>query len=193
MALAWRRVPGARPSPGRPSLLVAFCGTSGSCLSPLTISVLVLSLHASGSGEPQASPGVGTRGSHWLFLGFCAWSCRIERSGGEATPVFVFAYVLPLVVFFLVDPRLFSFHHRKEDVGTVRGFVCVVFFCVTMLLGGTRVLFWLPGFNWNDWFQMVSTAFSDLSRRCCWECCFRILGKVYVPVVTFALSRLRWF
>lgn len=53
----------------------------------------------------------------------------------------VFAYVLPLVVFFLVDLRLFSFHRRKEDVGTVRSFLCVVFFCVTMLLGGTRVLF----------------------------------------------------
>lgn len=119
---------------GALSLLVGFCGTSGSCCSPLTISVPVLFLftcQALGSHRrPRVQGRVASIGPPW---GSCAWSCGIERSGlwgSESCPRFCASSGF----FFLVDPRLFASHRRKEDVGTVRDCVCV-FLCYYVSCG----------------------------------------------------------
>jgi hypothetical protein len=174
-ALTWCRIPGARPSPGRPSLLVAFRGTSGSCRSPLTISVLVLSLDVPGSGEPQAYPGIGTSGSHWFSLGFCAWSCGIESFGlwgSDSCPCFCgfFGFVvcfLFLLLFCFVFPSS-SIHFTLLTVGSrdskrlcVCVCVCGVFFCVTMFLGGLGCCSGFLDLIETIRFKWTVSAFSD--------------------------------
>lgn len=135
-ALVWCRVPGARPSPGRPSnLLVAFCVISGSCRSLLTISVLVLS-HALLWGATGV-PGHRDLRLRLVLPGVLRVELRGKRelrSLGKRLLSSLLCFLLSF--FFLVDLRLFTSHHRKEDVGTVRGCVCVVCFSVLLCFLG---------------------------------------------------------